>query len=479
MKKTLLMAVRAASTASDLEHTTASSEHVGALAPPLEAGLADDPPPQRHPVRFDDARMDPDALKVLRRLGQANFEAYLVGGAVRDLLLGRRAKDYDIATSARPEDVKRVFRSNCRIIGRRFRLAHVFFSYGGKTYEVATYRRNPVGVADDAAETETGGGGGDILIRSDNVFGVAHEDATRRDFTINALFYDPDRGEILDWVGGMDDIERRVVRTIGHPEVRFREDPVRILRAIKFAARLDFGMDPDMYDAIVAHREELARSARPRVFEEILRLLRGGAARKSIYLAWDTGVLAVILPELSTYLDDSVSDPKVAGEGDAAGGAASRVFRALAEIDRMTEERGAAPDDIVLLATLLREPVREWTEGARSREEWRNAVDEKIADVSERLAITRRIAEGLSRIYAAEARLRAGRTGGFMQTQLGPLARDLALIGLVADGAPPEQIDRIRNLPGVAAAAAAPAPAARHDRSRPARHRTRDRAPRF
>ncbi|MEO7092634.1 MAG: poly(A) polymerase, partial [Polyangiales bacterium] len=419
-----------------------------------------------------------DALKVLRRLSQAGFEAYLVGGAVRDLLLGRRCKDYDIATSARPEDVKRVFRSNCRIIGRRFRLAHVFFSYGGKTYEVATFRRNPVGIADDAAEPE-GPTNADILIRSDNVFGVAHEDATRRDFTINALFYDHDRGEILDWTGGMDDVERRVVRTIGHPEVRFREDPVRILRAIKFAARLDFGMDPDMYDAIVAHREELARSARPRVFEEILRLLRGGAARKSIYLAWDTGVLAVILPELSTFLDDSVSDPKSAGEGNAAGGAASRVFRALAEIDRMTEERGAPPDDTVLLATLLREPVREWTEGARTREEWRSAVDEKIADVSERLAITRRIAEGLSRIYAAEARLRAGRTGGFMQTQLGPLARDLALIGLVADGAPADQVERIRNLQGVAPAAAAPAPAARHDRSRPARHRTRDRAPRF
>src|SRR5437763_919985 len=140
------MAVRAAASASDLHHPTASSENVG-ISPPRDGDArSDDPAPQRHPVRFDDARMDPDALKVLRRLGQAGFEAYLVGGAVRDLLLGRRCKDYDIATSARPEDVKRVFRSNCRIIGRRFRLAHVFFSYGGKTYEVATFRRNPVGV---------------------------------------------------------------------------------------------------------------------------------------------------------------------------------------------------------------------------------------------------------------------------------------------------------------------------------------------
>jgi poly(A) polymerase len=412
-------------------------------APPpaaYPASPGDEDAPQRHPARFDDARLDPDAIRVVRKLVQAGFEAYLVGGAVRDLLVDRRAKDYDIATNARPEDVKRVFRHNCRIIGRRFRLAHVFFHYGGKTYEVATFRRNPIGVEEtegDAPDPRPSAGS-DILIRSDNVFGNAHEDAERRDFTINALFYDHDRGEILDWVGGMDDITRHVVRTIGDPDVRFREDPVRILRAIKFAARLDFGIDPDVYDAIVAHREELARAARPRVFEEILRLLRGGAARRSIYLSWDTGALAVILPELSTYIDDGL-------ETDG-GGASTRVFRALAEIDRMTAERGTPPDDAVLLATLLREPIREWTQGARTREEWREAVDEKIAEIGERLAITRRMAESLSRLYGAEARLRAGRTGGFMATPLGPLARDLAVIGLVADGAPADQLERVRAL---------------------------------
>lgn len=412
-------AITESTEARPVQGTLASDDRTRGLPPLLE--------PLTHSMRFEEGRVDPDALRVVRKLEQSGYQAYIVGGAVRDLLVGRRAKDFDIATNARPEDVKRVFRSNCRIIGRRFRLAHVFFGWGARQFEVATFRRKPIGVDEE---------GDDLLIRSDNAFGDAHEDAERRDFTINALFYDHDRGQILDWVGGLVDIERRVVRTIGDPDVRFREDPVRILRAIKFAARLDFGIDPDGYDAIVAHRDELGRSARPRLFEEILRLLRGGAARRSVYLAWDTGVLGVILPELSAYLDD----------GDLDGGAARRVFRALAEIDRMTAERGGPLDDLVLLAVLLREPIREWTEGAKTREEWRLAVDEKIAEIGERMAITRRTSEGLSRIYAADARLRAGRSGGFLSTPLGPLARDLAVVGLVADGAPAERIEKLRTL---------------------------------
>ena len=437
--------------------------------------------PAHHPARFDESRLDPDAIRVVRKLVAAGFEAFLVGGAVRDLLVGRRAKDYDIATNARPEDVKRVFRHNCRIIGRRFRLAHVFFSYGGKTYEVATFRRNPVGLDEPVEGEAPSADRADILIRSDNVFGSAHEDAERRDFTINALFYDHDRSEILDWVGGMQDIDRHVVRTIGDPDVRFREDPVRILRAIKFAARLDFGLDPDVYDAIVAHRDELGRSARPRVFEEILRLLRGGAARRSIYLAWDTGALGVVLPELSSYLDDAGADDATTGEESAP---ATRVFRALAEIDRMTAERGAPPDDTVLMAALLREPIREWCQGARNREEWRQAIEEKIGEIGERMAITRRMSEGLSRVYAAEARLRTGRTGGFMGTPLGPLARDLALIGLVADGAPLDQIARVRAIEvpesqGAPQQDRKPEQRARFGQQQQRRRRPNDRAPRF
>ncbi|MBL8721223.1 MAG: polynucleotide adenylyltransferase PcnB [Myxococcales bacterium] len=406
-----------------LESSRVISEGVvseGGRTPGSHGFEAGPPPPVRHTFRFEEGRVDPDALRVVRKLVAAGFEAYIVGGAVRDLLLGRTAKDFDIATSARPEDVKRVFRHNCRIIGRRFRLAHVYFAYGGRTYEVATFRRNP----GEREGTEGDEESEDLLIRSDNAFGIAHEDALRRDFTINALFYDHDHSTILDWTSGMADVERRIIRTIGQPEVRFREDPVRILRAIKFAARLGFELSDEVYSAIVAHRDDLARAARPRVFEEVLRLLRGGAARRSIWLAWDTGALAVVLPELAAYLDDMESS----GDGRALG--------ALDAIDRMTAERGAPPDDAVLLATLLREPIREWTQGARNREEWRASLDEKLAEMGERLAITRRISETLARLYSGEARLRGGRVGGFLATPLGPLALDFAKITAAADDAP-------------------------------------------
>src|SRR5215813_12452383 len=253
----------------------------------------------RHDVTLDESRLDPDAAKVIRRLERAGFQAYLVGGCVRDLLMGVPPKDFDIATSARPEDVRGLFR-NCRIIGRRFRLAHILFG-GGKVIEVATFRRNPQTEPpeDDSDLVED-----DLLIRSDNVFGEAHEDALRRDFTMNALFYDLDRRQVLDWCGGMRDIARRTIHTIGDPTVRFREDPVRILRAIKFAARLDLGIEPDVYDAMVLQRGELARAARPRLFEEIGRLLRGGAAHRSMWLLWEVGAMAVLLPELGAYIDD-------------------------------------------------------------------------------------------------------------------------------------------------------------------------------
>src|SRR5690606_3078006 len=198
----------------------------------------------------------------------------------RDLLVDRKPKDFDVATSALPDDVRALFR-NSRIIGRRFRLVHILFG-GGRIIETATFRRNPQ--PEDDRDTD------DLLIRHDNVFGEAHEDAVRRDFTINGLFYDIDRKRVIDWVGGMDHIRARMVHTIGDPVTRFLEDPVRILRAIKFAARLDFGMTPAVYDAIVQCRGALAMAARPRLFEEILRLMRGGAAHRSMWLAWETGV---------------------------------------------------------------------------------------------------------------------------------------------------------------------------------------------
>src|SRR5262245_1882477 len=381
-------------------------------APPLLVPKEDDeavrPTPSaiRHDAGFEEARVDPDAQKVVRRLARHGFEAHLVGGCVRDLLLDKRPKDFDIATDARPEDVRSLFR-NSRIIGRRFRLVHVLFG-GGKVIEVATFRRTPTLDVDPLEGNGNVVADVDLLIRNDNAFGEAHEDALRRDFTVNALFYDLERGQILDWVRGMHDVERRVVRTIGDPETRFREDPVRILRAVKFAARLDLGIDPDVYDAMVATRATLARAARPRLCEEILRLLRGGGAHRSIWLAWELGILSVLLPELASFLDD-----------DEGVGPASRVWKLLREVDRRTTHRGAALDDIALWTLLLLEPMKEACEGERDRI---SAAYAFLDPVIERLAVPRRVADAMRRIVAVLPRFASGKTGKFARNALFDLA---------------------------------------------------------
>lgn len=236
--------------------------------------------------------IDPDAEKVVRRLTRGGYQAYLVGGCVRDLLLGRQPKDFDVSTSATPREIKALFR-NCRIIGRRFRLAHIFF--GQKIIETSTFRANP---RQDASADDA-----ELLIRRDNVFGTDTEDARRRDFTINGLFYDVEKEAVIDHVHGLADLDAGLVRTIGDPDVRFREDPVRMLRAIKFAARLDFTIEPATYAALLRHREEIRKCAAPRVIEEVYRLMRGGAARRSMELLAETGLLEI----LSTHLADRKS----------------------------------------------------------------------------------------------------------------------------------------------------------------------------
>src|SRR5580704_4863766 len=380
----------------------------------------------RHSVTLDDDRIDPDAAKVVRRLERSGYQAYLVGGCVRDLLLEGKPKDFDIATSARPEDVRALFR-NCRIIGRRFRLAHVLFG-GGKVIEVATFRRNPAvePPEDDASEPFD-----DLLIRSDNVFGEAHEDALRRDFTMNALFYDLDRQQVLDWCGGMQDVRRRTIHTIGEPIVRFREDPIRILRAIRFAARLDLGIAPDVYDAMVSTREDLAKAARPRVFEEILRLLRGSAAHRSMWLLWETGAMSVMLPELAAFLDDE----------EATQGGAGRFFRTMDAVDAMTRARGRAIDDIALWTLLLKEPLDEACAGERDKI---HAANEFLDPVIERLAVPRRIADGVRRIVAILPRLAAGKVGRFGRTELMGSALDVLEAELLASGRGTEMVQRMR-----------------------------------
>ncbi len=383
----------------------------------------------RHDVALDDDDIDADAAKVVRRLERSGYQAYLVGGCVRDLLLRRRPKDFDIATSARPDDVRALFR-NCRIIGRRFRLAHILFG-AGKVIEVATFRRNPAMETTDVPDDGEIDVDEDILIRNDNVFGDAHEDAIRRDFTINALFYDLDRRQVLDWCDGMNDIERRAIHTIGDPTVRFREDPIRILRAMKFAARLDLGIAPDVYDAMVACREELSKAARPRLFEELLRLLRGGAAHRSMWLLWELGAMSIVLPELAAFIDDD----------EATEGGGQRFWRKMDAIDQLTKQRGRPLDDTVLWTALLQEPLDEACNGERDKI---RAASDFLEPVIARIAVPRRIADGVRRIVAMMPRLSTGKAGRFGRTELMEPALDVLELDCIARGRPTEAIERMR-----------------------------------
>ncbi len=269
--------------------------------------------------------IDPDALRVLYRLKNQGFVAYLVGGGVRDLLLERQPKDFDIGTSAHPQQVRKIFR-NCFIVGRRFRLAHVRF--GRKVIEVSTFRR--------ASVPEEG----DTLVRRDNTFGTPEEDAFRRDFTVNALFYDIANFSVIDWVGGLPDVEARVIRSIGDPAVRLREDPVRMLRAVALAARLEFTIDRDTAEAIRALRGEIVRSSAARILEEFYKILRQGRSRETFLMLHDYGLLAYLLPE---------ADRALAGGGEALLGSLSR-------IDEYRRAGLATPDQLtnpLLMGSLL------------------------------------------------------------------------------------------------------------------------------
>jgi poly(A) polymerase len=308
------------------------------MSDPLVLARAD------HPISRTD--IDPDALKVLYRLAQFNHTAYLVGGSVRDLLLGRRPKDFDIGTSAHPYQVKRLFR-NCWIIGRRFRLAHVKF--GAKTIEVATFRRQvPAGTENEPPQTEAEVAAavpvtpahetpGDRSFPHENTFGTPEEDAFRRDFTVNALFYDIGTRSIIDYVGGLEDIRHRLIRSIGDPNDRFIEDPVRMLRALALAARLGFSIDPPVVEAIARHRREIGRAAPPRLMEELYKILRSGRAEQTFRSLVEHRLLEPVAPEIQK-------------------GATDRLWRSLASLDRYRARFESMPEALTnahLLGTLL------------------------------------------------------------------------------------------------------------------------------
>ncbi|MCH9631016.1 MAG: Poly(A) polymerase I [Chlamydiia bacterium] len=230
---------------------------------------------------------DEDALKAIHTLRKAGHIAYIVGGSIRDLLLGNQPKDFDISTSAKPEEIKKLFR-NCILIGRRFRLAHL--RYGKKILEVATFRKG---------DTEKG-----ELIVQDNVWGSPEEDVIRRDFTINALFYDSESETIIDYVGGYKDAENRFLQTIGDPYIRFKQDPVRMIRCLKFQARFRLQADGRMHQALEDCRQDLVNSSQARIFEELVRMLESGSSRNFYHLMHRSKLLEILQPVLATFLSN-------------------------------------------------------------------------------------------------------------------------------------------------------------------------------
>lgn len=383
-------------------------------------------------MQIDPEFIDPDADSVVRRLSQGGFQAYLVGGCVRDLLLNRHPKDFDVSSSATPNEIKHLFR-NCRIIGRRFRLAHIFF--GSKIIETATFRANPRANATDDS--------GELLIHRDNVWGSDTEDAQRRDFTINGLFYDVEAEIVIDHVNGLADLKKRLIRTIGEPDIRFREDPVRILRAIKFAARLGFDVEEKTYQAIVRHRAEITKCSQPRVLEELYRLLRGGAARRSMELLAETGVADSFSPHLARLFgtrsdaeldlvtqepsgpedsgdwatvwhdddpDDSAPEPLEAfvpsfSNIEEQESRMELAWNLLGQIDRMKAEDRPTTNALVLAASVAAFVVPDLLDESIRPAEASDMVDEVLQPLVKEIGIARRDAERTNQILLAQRRL--------------------------------------------------------------------------
>ncbi|HHJ17602.1 MAG TPA: polynucleotide adenylyltransferase PcnB [Gammaproteobacteria bacterium] len=285
------------------------------------------------------ASISSSALKVLYRLKEAGFESYLVGGGVRDLLLGREPKDFDVGTNATPDEIRALFR-NCRLIGRRFRLAHV--RYGREVIEVATFRARHDADSDDNESAQSDEG---RLLR-DNVYGSLEDDVWRRDFTVNALYYDIRDFSVVDYVGGIDDLETGTLRVIGDPEQRYREDPVRMLRAVRFAAKLGFRNNPDSEAAMYELGHLLEDIPAARLFEEVLKLFLGGCAVTSFELLRHYNLFGYLFPMTEEALGQEEE-----------GFPHTFVLRALENTDkRLAEGKPVTP--AFLYAALLWEPVR-------------------------------------------------------------------------------------------------------------------------
>jgi poly(A) polymerase len=343
-------------------------------------------PRDAHPISR--RNISPNALRVLYRLRDGGYEGYLVGGAVRDLLVGGHPKDFDVATNATPEEVKALFR-NCRLIGRRFRLAHVV--YGREIIEVATFRAN---VDDGCGDRELHEGG--RLLR-DNVYGTIEDDAIRRDFTANALYYAIEDFSVRDYTGGFEDVQNHVMKLIGDPEQRYREDPVRMLRAVRLAAKLGFHIDDASAAPLPVLAPLLRESAPARLFEECLKLFLSGHAVESFLGLERHGLLAVLLPESATALKSNRS---------------GALRRMLLEGLRGTDERVANDEPVspaFLFALLLwpaycRALMALQAQGMHAAEAQRRAADRVTVHQLTTLALPRRFSLPMQEIWLLQSR---------------------------------------------------------------------------
>ena len=240
------------------------------------------------------------AIKVLYRLKDEGYIAYIAGGGVRDLLLDRYPKDFDVATDATPEQIRKIFR-NCRLIGRRFRLAHILFR--GEVIETATFRA-PVPSDEGEHPENTFRTGEDGQVMRDNVFGTPKQDALRRDFTINALFYNIADFSIIDYAGGLEDLEKKIIRVIGDPDTRFTEDPVRMVRAARFAGTLGFEIEKEAYESICRNKDKLALAAPSRMYEEVQKLFFCGYAKNVFQWLEKTDLLHPMFHDFSHWIDE-------------------------------------------------------------------------------------------------------------------------------------------------------------------------------
>ena len=311
------------------------------------------------PLKIPEALISNDALRIVEKLNDFGHLSYVVGGCVRDLALGTEPKDFDVVTTARPQQVRRAFRY-ARIIGRRFRLVHVRFGRH-RLIEVATFR----------AQVPEAEEGDDLLVRDDNIYGSPVEDAQRRDFTVNGLFYDPISGSVVDYVDGIKDLRRKIIRSIGPADKRIQEDPVRILRALRFAAKLGFELDKQLEKSIRKYGADILRCSPARLWEELLKIMRSGHCSQAISKAQSLGFLEHLLPEVSIAMNERPAE-----------------YKALLEaLDALVIERGQAPDELVLLAALVLPLV--------PGEQPRQHVDQLMRLWNDRFRVPKRLRERL------------------------------------------------------------------------------------